>query len=437
GDSSSSQTDISKSPITSPGVFPTCVVTRAMRAAGESNPDKSEDKRISVFPVPVFPLFVTRSELVKQQKNDPTLRALYNHILPEDEVESAPRGYFLRMICWKKSTQLCHVNLLKPYYARSYNSDSAHSLATVAIAAPVDPPSPAPCLTADSEERDKTKRTHKSNQKLSLVYLQIPLLVPISLSMILMWEMPSPFDNTSIACLLTGARYLEAEVRYMLKNNIAEPCASSWSSPCLLVSKPDGTFRPCTELRKVNKITKPDVLSTSPHGGLCGPATFQRLMNKVVSGLEGCAVYLDDVVIYSDSWHDHLQRIKALFERLAWAALTINLAKCDFAKATVTYLGKVVGQGQVRPVRAKVLAIDQFPVPTTKKELSRFLGMAGYYRGFCKDFSTVAAPLTSLLSSKAKFVWSPVSQHAFEGIKSLLCSAPVLAAPKVDLTLHS
>lgn len=103
-----------------------------------------------------------------------------------------------------------------------------------------------------------------------------------------------------------------------------------------------------------------------PFGLRNAPATFQRQMNKVVSGPVGCAVYLDDVVIYSDSWEDHLQRIWALFDRLAWACLIINLAKCEFVKATVTYLGKVVGQGQVRPVRAKVLAVDQFPVPKPK-----------------------------------------------------------------------
>lgn len=73
-------------------------------------------------------------------------------------------------------------------------------------------------------------------------------------------------------------------------------------------------------------------------------------MNKVVSRLVGCAVYLDDVVINSDSWEDHLQRILAQFDHLARASLTINLAKCEFAKATITYLGKVVGQGQVHPV---------------------------------------------------------------------------------------
>lgn len=78
--------------------------------------------------------------------------------------------------------------------------------------------------------------------------------------------------------------------------------------------------------------------------------------------------------------------------RLAQARLTVNLAKCEFAKATVVYLGRVVGQGSVRPVRAKVCAIDDFPSPTTKKELMRFLCMVGYYRCFCRNFSTVVAP---------------------------------------------
>lgn len=96
GEISSSQTDIPESSITSPGVLPTCAVTRAMHAAGECNPDNQEDKRISVFPVPVFPLPITRSELVKEQQNDPTLRTLYNYILPDDEVEGDPCGYFLQ-----------------------------------------------------------------------------------------------------------------------------------------------------------------------------------------------------------------------------------------------------------------------------------------------------------------------------------------------------
>ncbi len=121
-------------------------------------------------------------------------------------------------------------------------------------------------------------------------------------------------------------------------------------------------------------------------------ATFQRLMNRVVFGLEGVAVYLDDVVVFSDSWDQHLSRIADLFFRFGEPGLTVNLAKCEFAKATVTYLGKVVGQGCVRPVRAKVEAIDQFPSPTTKKELMRFLGLVDYYRGFLQEFLYRSSP---------------------------------------------
>ncbi len=157
--------------------------------------------------------------------------------------------------------------------------------------------------------------------------------------------------------------HLKAEVQYMLDNDIARPSFSSWASPCLLVNKSDGTYRFCTDYRKINKVTKPDsfplprmedcvdrigsakfvskfdllkgywqVLLTQrgqeisafitseglfsyvmSFGLINAPATFQRLMNRVVFGLEGVAVYLDDVVVFSDSWDQHLSRIADLF----------------------------------------------------------------------------------------------------------------------------
>lgn len=120
-----------------------------------------------------------------------------------------------------------------------------------------------------------------------------------------------------------------------------------------------------------------------------------------------------------------------MFSRFVEVGLTVNLAKCKFGKATVTYLGKVVGQGCVHPVRAKVEAIDQFPSPSTKELLTHFLGLLGYYRGFCRNFSTVVAPLTDLLKAKADFIWTSICQEVFEAAK-WLTSAPVLAAPKFD-----
>ncbi|KAI3358205.1 hypothetical protein L3Q82_003204 [Scortum barcoo] len=90
------------------------------------------------------------------------------------------------------------------------------------------------------------------------------------------------------------------------------------------------------------------------------PATFQQLMNTVVSGVEGCAVYLDDMVVYSDTWEDHIHRIRKLSDRLRDARLTVNLAKCEFAKETVTYLGKLVGQGRVQPSEVFVRRLNEF-----------------------------------------------------------------------------
>lgn len=99
-------------------------------------------------------------------------------------------------------------------------------------------------------------------------------------------------------------------------------------------------------------------------------------------------------------------------------------------RATVTYLGKVVGMGKVRPVRAKVIAIDTFHSPQTKLELMRFLGMTGYYKSFCPNFSSVVDPLRDLLQAKAKFEWTPKCERAFENVKRLLTSSPVLTAPR-------
>lgn len=169
-----------------------------------------------------------------------------------------------------------------------------------------------------------------------------------------------------------------------------------------------------------------------PFGVRNAPATFQRLVNQVIHGMCCCEAYLDDMVLYSRSWSDHLDLLRELFTRLQKASLTVNLSKCEFGKARVTYLGKVVGGGQVCPVNTKVEAVCAFPVPTTRRELRRFLGMAGYYRAFCKNFASVVTPLTNLLRPTRVFQWTAACQHAFDAAKALLANAPVLLAPDFE-----
>ena len=166
-----------------------------------------------------------------------------------------------------------------------------------------------------------------------------------------------------------------------------------------------------------------------PFGMKNSPATFQRLINRLIADIDGCEAYIDDVIIYSDTWETHLTIMRKLFRRLSEANLTINLVKSEFGCGYVTYLGHVVGQGKVKPVDAKIRAISAFPQPSTKKQVMRFLGMAGYYRKFCPNFSSVTEPLTELLRNNVKFVWTDRCQSAFERLKALLQSAPVLSAP--------
>ena len=276
---------------------------------------------------------------------------------------------------------------------------------------------------------------------------------------------------------------LDKEVQYMLENDIIEESQSNWSSPCILVPKHDGGFRFCTDFRKVNDKTKSDsfpipriadcidqignakFVSTfdmlkgywqvpltqrareisafvtpsglyqykvMPFGMKNAPATFQRMVNKLVRDIDGCEGYIDDVVIFSDNWSDHIRQIERFFQIMREAKLTINLMKSEFGKATVKYLGHIVGQGQVRPLDAKIQTIVKYPIPTSRKELARFLGMAGYYRNFCLNFSDIAAPLTNLLSKKVKFVWTDDCQMAFDKVKLLLQKSPVLKSPDYE-----
>ena len=278
-------------------------------------------------------------------------------------------------------------------------------------------------------------------------------------------------------------QYLRKEVKYLLDNVFIEPSQSEWSSPCILVPKSDGTFRMCTDYRKVNSVTKTDTFpipriddcidnighakyvtkfdllkgfwqipltdrakeisafvtpdglyqyKVMPFGMKNSPATFQRLVNSLIFGLDGCKAYIDDAIIYSEEWKQHLEIIREFFKRLSDAKLTINLPKSEFCHASLTFLGHIVGQGQVRPVEAKVEAISDFPVPTGKRQLMRFLGMAGYYRKFCNNFSVIAEPLTNLLGKKVRYVWSEACQKSFDQLKAILKSAPVLSAPRFD-----
>jgi len=140
-----------------------------------------------------------------------------------------------------------------------------------------------------------------------------------------------------------------------------------------------------------------------PFGLKTAPATFQRMMNTVLSGLTGtrCFVFLDDV-IYENSLAEHDTKLRTVFYRFRKYNLKLQPDKCEFLRKEVSYLGHVIAEDGVRPDPGKVKSVEEFPTPKNARQLKSFLGLAGYYRRFVPNFSKVAAPLHKFLKKKKK-----------------------------------
>ncbi len=137
-------------------------------------------------------------------------------------------------------------------------------------------------------------------------------------------------------------------------------------------------------------------------------------------------VYLDDILIYSPSFQVHVQHVRRVLQRLLENRLFVKAEKCMFHAQSVTFLGSVVSAEGISMDPDKVRAVIDWPVPDSRVALQRF---ANFYRRFIRDFSRVAAPLTSLTSSKTRFSWSGAAQDVFDRLKGLFTSAPILITP--------
>ena len=168
-----------------------------------------------------------------------------------------------------------------------------------------------------------------------------------------------------------------------------------------------------------------------PFGLSNGPASFTRLMNLALDGLTWtyCLLYRDDIIVWSDTFDEHLSRLGQVFDRIRKAGLKLKPAKCQFLKKRVTFLGHVVSCNGIETDPEKTRAVDDWPTPENLTELQSFLGLASYYRRFIFDFSIVAEPLYRLSKKGVKFQWEPEQRKAFEELKHRLTSAPVLAYP--------
>ena len=173
--------------------------------------------------------------------------------------------------------------------------------------------------------------------------------------------------------------------------------------------------------------------------GLCNsPATFQRLMTHILRGLEWsiCLVYIDDLIIFSRTFDEHLTHLEQVFKRLREANVRLKPSKCHFVKPQVEYLGHVVSKDGLSPNPDKIKAVRDFPIPTNTTGVKAFLGLCNYYRRFIKGFAQIAAPLNRLTSKNVPFQWTNDCQQALDHLKQALISAPILAYPDFSLPFH-
>jgi len=165
-----------------------------------------------------------------------------------------------------------------------------------------------------------------------------------------------------------------------------------------------------------------------PFGLKNAPATFQRLMDQALAGLQGTEVfvYLDDIVLYASSLKEHEIKFNKLAERLRRANLKLQPDKCEFLRKEVNYLGHIIGEDGVKPDPQKIDAVKNFSRPGNAKAIKQFLGLAGYYRRFIPSFFKIARPLTDLLKKDRKFEWTDTQELAFTILRKALCSQSLL-----------
>lgn len=275
-------------------------------------------------------------------------------------------------------------------------------------------------------------------------------------------------------------------IQEMLDKDIIELSSAVWLSPIVLVNKPDGRKRMCLDYRKVNTKLRMDIhplprleelveatagqkfyatldmkdayyqikldeqsrdLTTFtdgvflykfkrlPFGLSCSPALFSREMGKMLAPLikQGWVRnYLDDVILWANSFEELVSRLDTLFEHFIKFGLKLNVSKCDFGQPQVKFLGHIVSEKGCQPDPKNVEAILQMKAPKDVKEVRRFLGMCGFYRKHISQFAKVAVPLTNLTRKDISFVWTPDCQEAFEILKSKMSQPPLLVKADVS-----
>jgi transposase InsO family protein len=277
------------------------------------------------------------------------------------------------------------------------------------------------------------------------------------------------------------------QIEKMLRQGIIQPSESAWSSPIWIVpKKADASgktkWRLVVDFRKLNEKTHDDkypipnitdildklgncqYFSTldlasgfyqvemhpediprtafnvengryeflrMPMGLKNSPSTFQRVMDNVLKDLQNtvCLVYLDDIIVFSTSLQEHMINLERVFTKLRESNFKVQMDKSEFLKLEIAFLGHVITRDGIKPNPDKVVAIQNYPIPRTPKEIKQFLSLVGYYRKFIPDFARITKPLTQCLKKGRKVTINSEYSNSFEKCKDLLTNDPILQYP--------
>lgn len=271
----------------------------------------------------------------------------------------------------------------------------------------------------------------------------------------------------------------------LIDSGVVRRSASPWGFPVVLVPKKDGSSRLCVDYRRLNQVSRKDAypfpsidaiisnlggakyfttldaskgylqvrmepgdaektafvchrglfeFSRMPFGLTGAPMTFQRLIDRVLGEAKWAhaLAYLDDIVVYSRTFEDHLRHLEDVLEKLRAAGITLNPKKAQVAETCISLLGFTINSGRVSPNPDKLEAILEYPAPTDVSTLRRFLGMVNYYRQFIGGCAALQAPLTQLLRKSVRWSWGPEQDAAFSQLSKALADTADLKLPDLN-----